>query len=162
MTTPAPIASLTQKVRIAYHQLRLQDRVDIDWRADHRPEDTEIVPGYLSQGNNFLLIQSPGHTLRVKLRLQSWSNEPPLDKERWEIYADANIQLATGFIIPTTPISEGGAEWLRVGQAGGTFRARVYCRGRSRLQEIGDDFDIAEIQEEYLAQFWPADMHSGS
>ncbi|MFE9411717.1 hypothetical protein ACFYN0_23460 [Streptomyces sp. NPDC006704] len=101
-------------------------------------------------------------THRVKLRIETWTGEPPTP-EGWEGRRDLRMELPTGQLV----ISEGtmGARCVTVPT--GDHHARVFYRGREETrgttsspaqenelswQEGGEGL---EGTEEYLVRLWP-------
>lgn len=131
----------------------------VDWSDDQLMSGKRVVVDqFLSEGDGYLRVESAGHTLLVSVEIQAWNGEPPFESADWEISADASLKLRSGFIIAYGLDGETIDEDLAVGDAGTTSNVRIYCRGRRRVRETRDDFDFDEIQEEYLAQFWPASI----
>ncbi len=159
MNNSQKIGSVRGVTTITYGLLYFQEACGnlVDWSDDPLMEGKKVITsGYLSEGDGYLRVESSGHTLLAGVEIQAWNREPPLELTEWEISADASLKLRSGFIIAYGMDGEAIGEDLVVGPAGAISNVRVYSRGRRRLREIHDDFDFDEIQEEYLAQFWPA------
>ncbi len=153
-----PTATMNHVIPINYHTFFLQEANGkfIDWDSDPLRENGSIISAdYLAQGDKYLCIMSPGHTLRARIEVQRWEVEPPLEAANWEKYADASIMLPSGSIAIDTFMGGGGSQSLAIGQPGGNFHARVYVRGRTHVKELLGNFRSSEVLEDYLAQFWP-------
>lgn len=163
MSKTGPIASVRDMVMISFGSFCLEDDGESEESTVDplRENAVTISPDYLAQGAGYLRVESAGHTLRAMIEMQSWAEEPPLDAGTWEISADARITLSTGDVVGIDICGEALGESLHAGPPGATFQVRVHCRGRAHLDEVGDAFDLAEVQEEYLVQLWPCDSYSG-
>ncbi len=158
MSGTEKIGSVRGVTTITYGLLYFQEVYGnlVDWSDDPLLAGKRvIVDEFLSEGDGYLRVESGGHTLLAGLEIQAWDGEPPLEDHEWEISADAKMKLRSGFIMGYGLDGESIGGHLRVGPAGTTSNVRIYCRGRQRQKDADEDFDLDEIQEEYLAQFWP-------
>lgn len=148
---------------------------------DHVPPTPDQVVVALPRST--LAIASACSDHEAQATLERWTGEPPPQPVRadepergtdrsgtlagWELRRDLTAELASGPFRPAPIMSAPLDPGVGI-PAGGTYRVRLYSRGRRRVVEDvrraiadldpdgDDDLRIPRGVEQYLIQLWPA------
>jgi hypothetical protein len=150
---PSIVATLSRGILINYQMLYVQE-VNKKF-VGNRMRGNVVVPGFLAEGEHYIAITSAAHTVEVAVCMEAWDGEPSDSAEEWDIKGDAHMWLPTGSVTLDTVDGPGMIDKLEVVSPGESVGVRVYCRGREKLRQSYDDFDIDAVQEWYLVRLWP-------
>ncbi|MEV0370539.1 hypothetical protein AB0I10_12015 [Streptomyces sp. NPDC050636] len=139
-------------VHVTYHQFCFQESDESCVPVEY-PDGFEwgkfvnVFPGRID-------VFSAGHTHTASVGVEVWDSQPPEPKrELWDEVEEVTVESATGQLAVWDMGRSDDLVWL--GSSGGTWRARMHCKGREETKRITEQDGSVEGVEKYVVQFWP-------
>lgn len=148
------MAQLIQRLSERFHVTEGQYLIIGD--ADEGPEDDTRVPtGIIVAGQDAAVVYTGTNMGDIWMRIELWDAGPPLDLTGWDDAGEVTY-TATMPARPCAVDDDSPQSMPDLAHAGpGTYRIRMYVRGR----DAGSRMDVVESYdeppEEHLIQVWP-------
>ncbi|GAA2656781.1 hypothetical protein [Streptomyces vastus] len=140
---------------VEYHGFGFQESDDGDLPVPFPDDFADGV--FLNAFPGRLDIYSAGHTHTASVTVEVWDGEPPVqDPSRWDEQAEADFESTSGEVAVWSMGLGRADDAIALADAGGSWRVRVSCTGRSEAAALSEQEGTGEGVEKYLVQFWPA------
>jgi hypothetical protein len=129
---------------VSYGQFQLTDYNVI-------PEPDGDIGGLLTPLRGGATVACGIHTGPVRVRAEAHAAAPPPDDHAWDECAEMTFEAPVGRVRVTPLFEDPVPELPQLTSGPGTYRIRVYARGRDAARGRV----VPSSSEEYLLQVWP-------